>query len=64
MKHVQPSINEKIVRSFLSREMATQESIIDRVPVFGKRYHDAVDRLEDLEVVGEALDEVLKGKGG
>ncbi len=54
--------NEKIVRGFLAREMEVQEEIIAVAPVFGKRYNNAVDRLEDLEAVREALDDVLRTK--
>jgi len=57
MRPVPKSINEKIVRGFLAQEISAQEAIIDKVPVFGKRYCDAVDKIEDLEDVMEALSE-------
>jgi hypothetical protein len=54
-------IDERIVRAFLDREVMVAEEIIDRVPVFGKKYNDAVDRVEEIEAVTEAIDEVVKG---
>jgi hypothetical protein len=31
------------------RKIAEQQKIIDTAPVFGKRYSDAVDELEEVE---------------
>lgn len=49
------AIDKRIVRNFIARELAAQEAIIDKVPVFSKSYQDAVDRIEDLEEVHAAL---------
>ena len=54
-------IDERIVRAFLEREVLAAEEVIDRTLVFGKRYNDAVDRVEEIEAVTEALDSVVCG---
>ena len=56
--------NEQVVRSFLRRELLSAEGSIEQVPVFSKRYNDAVDRAEEVEAAMEALDAALISRAG
>lgn len=58
------NIDERIVRAFLERETLAAEEVIDRVPVFSKKYNDAVDRVEEIEAVTEALDATMEPSRG
>jgi len=56
------SIDERIVRGFLEREALAAEDVIDRVPVFGQKYGEAVDRIEEIDATTEALDAVCSSR--
>jgi len=60
MLRKRPSIDERIVQRFLEREEDRAQAIVDVAPVFGKRYDAAVERLEEIEDVREALGELLQ----
>lgn len=51
-------LDVQLVRRFLQNESDAAEDIIDRVPVFSGRYNRAVDRLEEVKDVLEALDRI------
>ena len=40
-----------LVRAYLTRKAEEQQAIIDKVPVFSKRYGAAVDELEEIEAL-------------
>lgn len=42
-------LNKRHLHAYLLRMAAEQEAIIDKAPVFGKRYGTAVDELEEIE---------------
>jgi len=39
----------KLVRSYLQKKAEEQQAIIDKVPVYGKRWTSAVDEIEEIE---------------
>lgn len=43
------AMNRRLLRAFLLRKIEEQQKVIDTAPVFGKRYSDAVDELEEVE---------------
>lgn len=43
------SMHKRLLRAFLLRKIEEQQKVIDTAPVFGKRYNDAVDELEEVE---------------
>lgn len=43
------TVGQRLVRSYLLKKAEEQQAIIDKVPVFGKRYSAAVDELEEIE---------------
>lgn len=49
-------LSERLMRGYLSRRADTLQEVIDTVPVFGKRYNDACDELEEIE---DALEEKM-----
>jgi hypothetical protein len=51
-------LDRRLVRGFIERERDAAEEIIDRVPVFSRKYNLAVDRLEEIRDVLEALERV------
>jgi hypothetical protein len=54
------SIDERIVRGFLNGEENRAEEVVDYAPVYGKRYSDACERIDEIKEVREALDRLLK----
>jgi hypothetical protein len=55
-------LDRHLVRSFIVRECNTAEEVIDRAPVFSRKYNLAVDRLEEIKDVLEALERVAPGE--
>lgn len=55
-------LNARIVQRFIDREINAAQGIVDVVPVFGRRYRSAVDRLEELEAVQEAFADLCKAR--
>lgn len=43
------AVNKRLLGSYLMRRIEAQHKVIDHVPVFSKRYRDAVDELEEIE---------------
>ena len=43
------SLDNQLLLGYLCRREAFLWDVIERVPVFGKRYNEAVDELEEVE---------------
>lgn len=43
------TMDKRLLERYLVRRIEAQHEIIDHVPVFSKRYGDAVDELEEVE---------------
>lgn len=43
------STDNQLLLGYLGRRAASLADVIERVPVFGKRYNEAVDELEEVE---------------
>ena len=48
-QNTKSTVDRRLMRSYLMRKAQEQLSVIDSVPVFGKRYEAAVDELEEIE---------------
>ena len=42
------AIDKRLLRAYLLRKAHEQQEILESVPVFGKRYGDAVEELEEI----------------
>lgn len=43
------SLPKQLVTAYLHRKAQEQQAVIDKAPVFGKRYGAAVDELEEIK---------------
>ena len=48
-------LDKCLLRAYLLRKAQEQQDIIDRAPVFGKRYGAAVDELEEIRELLESV---------
>ena len=49
------TIGDRLLHGYLSRRVDTLQEVVDTSRVFSRRYNAAVDELEELEELSEAL---------
>jgi hypothetical protein len=53
---VLPRLDRRLARGYFHRRIEQLQEIIDSTRVFGKRYNEAVDELEEIgEIIGEPV---------